>query len=121
MTVACHRYPIDLTAVESPVGEELSPRNTPETKSNVKQKHQFEEIANFVRAASSSNDKVNAAWECLDSARTHGTVGSHNASDGTADSIEILDGLRCLCWRISVCWQKTVSGICFLPTGKQTF
>ena len=42
----------------------------------------------------SSNAQVQAAMDCLNTARSHGTVGSYAGSDGTADSIEILDSLR---------------------------
>jgi len=71
---------------------ELTPRESPHTKSS--KQHPFEEIADFVQKVSSSNPDVNAAWDCLDSARTAGTVGSYGGSDGTADSIEILESLR---------------------------
>jgi WD40 repeat protein len=94
------RYPIDLRAVPGSTAE-LSPRDGDEGRNPTLEglECDVDKIANFVEAVSCSNAQVQAAAQCLDSARTWGSedsgiVGSYAGSDGTADSIEILDALR---------------------------
>ena len=96
-TTFWQRYPIDLRVTALPEAQELSPRE--DAVNDVQPaEHPFEQVARFVQVVTtkgaSSSSQVRAAMNCLDSARSEGTVGSYGGSDGTADSIEVLDALR---------------------------